>query len=224
MRVLIADDETELLNALRAIFENEHYTVDTAENGQDALTLLEDNRYDAAVLDVMMPQMSGIEVLRAIRAEKNATPVLLLTALSAVDDRVTGLDTGADDYLVKPFATRELLARVRALLRRPETCLENELRFLDIRLDGGSGQLCRGNIGIRLNNKEYQVMELLMRTPRRLISAERFISQIWNDDAEQSLVWVNIASLRKKLAQLDSEAAIHSRRGVGYLLEERKSC
>ncbi|MGN0747468.1 MAG: response regulator transcription factor [Aristaeellaceae bacterium] len=223
MRILIADDETALLHALQVIFERQHYTVDTAEDGETALQLLEERAYDAAVLDVMMPRRSGLEVLSAVRAGGISTPILILTARSAVCDRVDGLDQGADDYLVKPFATQELLARVRALQRRPGVCAPQVLRYGDLQLDLRKGMLESKGVGIALNNKELQVMELLMRNHDIVLSPAKFIERIWEEDTDVSLVWANIATIRKKLAQLDASVTICSRRGIGYVLEQR-SC
>ena len=223
MRILIADDEAEITRALQTILERNHYTVDAVGSGREALDYLAGIQYDCAVLDVMMPGVDGLEVLRCMREGGDRTPVLLLTAKSTVADRVEGLDAGADDYLPKPFASQELLARLRALLRRrPTEYAPAALCFGDVRLEPATGELCCGAQRVRLCRKEYQVMEQFLRAPQTPLSARRLMERVWAAESEAgvSVVWVNIAYLRRKLEQLGSRVSIRSVRGIGYLLEE----
>ena len=221
VRILLADDEVEITRALKIMLERCQYTVDTVSDGLDALDHLENTEYDAVVLDIMMPGLDGLSVLRQMRSRGNATPTLLLTARGTVEDRVQGLDAGADDYLPKPFSSTEFLARVRALLRRRPAYVREQLRVGDLVLDTASCVLSCGDESVRLAAKEFQMMELLMRNPGVILSAQTFMERIWGfeSEAEINVVWVNIAYLRKKLVTLGSEAGIRSVRGVGYTLE-----
>lgn len=221
VRILLADDEMEITRALKIMLERCQYTVDTVANGLDALDHLENTEYDAVVLDIMMPGLDGLSVLRQMRSCGNATPTLLLTARGTVEDRVQGLDAGADDYLPKPFSSTEFLARVRALLRRRPAYVHEQLRVGDLILDTASCVLSCGGESVRLAAKEFQMMELLMRNPGVILSAQTFMERIWGfeSEAEINVVWVNIAYLRKKLSTLGSRASIRSVRGVGYTLE-----
>lgn len=222
MRILLADDEAEIARALKTMLERSQYTVDVARDGREALDFLENASYDAVVLDVMMPHLDGLTVLRRMRAAGNSTPTLLLTAKSGIDDRVAGLDAGADDYLSKPFSSQEFLARVRALLRRRPAYVAEALRFGDLTLDTGSCVLSCGNQSVRLSGKELQMMELLLRNTGVILSAQTFLERIWGfgSEAEINVVWVNITYLRKRLTALGSRVAIRSVRGVGYTLED----
>ena len=221
MRLLLAEDELEMSNALVAILKHSNYSVDAVFDGQDALDYLETGLYDAAILDIMMPKMDGITVLTKIRAAGNDVPVLLLTAKSEIDDRVTGLDAGADDYLTKPFAMKELLARVRAITRRQGEVMNAKLQFANVELDRSTYQVATEQGSIRLANKEYQMLEMLMTNPGQIISLDRFMDKIWGYDTEteQNVVWVYISYLRKKLASLDAKVNIKAARGLGYCLE-----
>lgn len=223
MKLLLAEDERELSRALVALLRHNNYTVDAVYNGTDALDWAKAGDYDGIILDVMMPGKNGFEVLRELRGEGNRTPVLILTARSEVDDRITGLDIGADDYLPKPFATGELLARIRAMLRRKEDYTPDILSFGDLRLDRGSFELSCGGKSVRLGGKEFQMMEMLMETPRRVVSADRFMEHIWgwDSEAEMNVVWVYVSYLRRRLAALDSGVEIRATRGQGYSLEEK---
>lgn len=222
MRILLADDEAEIARALKTMLERSQYTVDVAYDGREALDFLESTSYDAAVLDVMMPQVDGLTVLRRMRAAGNTTPTLLLTAKSEIDDRVAGLDAGADDYLSKPFSSQEFLARVRALLRRRPAYVAQVLQFGDLTLDTGSCVLTCGEQSVRLSGKELQMMELLLRNTGVILSAQTFLERVWGfgSEAEINVVWVNITYLRKRLSSLGSSVSIRSVRGVGYTLEE----
>lgn len=222
MRILLADDEAEIARALKTMLERSQYTVDVAYDGREALDFLESTSYDAAVLDVMMPQVDGLTVLRRMRAAGNTTPTLLLTAKSEIDDRVAGLDAGADGYLSKPFSSQEFLARVRALLRRRPAYVAQVLQFGDLTLDTGSCVLTCGEQSVRLSGKELQMMELLLRNTGVILSAQTFLERVWGfgSEAEINVVWVNITYLRKRLSSLGSSVSIRSVRGVGYTLEE----
>ncbi len=221
MRLLLAEDEKALSKALVAILMHNHYSVDAVYNGQDALDYLETDVYDGVILDIMMPKVDGITVLKRIRSVGNTIPVLMLTAKSEIDGRVLGLDSGADDYLTKPFAAKELLARIRVMTRRHTDAGNAILSFEDIALNRATFELSSGNSAIRLANKEFQMIELLLEHPGQVISAERFMEKIWgyDSDAELNVVWVYISYLRKKLAKLGSAVQIKVVRNVGYLVE-----
>ena len=207
---------------LEALLKREHYSVDVVHNGQDALDYGLAENYDCIVLDIMMPRLDGIQVLQALRAKNIATPVLLLTAKSQIEDRVTGLDSGADDYLPKPFDNREFTARVRALTRRGAEYTPSILTVGNVTLDCSNFELKCGSSCIRLGNKEFQILELLMRQKGRLISTEQFMEHIWGYDsnAEINVVWAYISYLRRKLGAVGANIRISARRGQGYVLEE----
>lgn len=221
MKLLLAEDERALSDALVVILKHNGYSVDAVCNGEEALEYLACGEYDGVILDIMMPRVDGIEVLRRIRAAGNAVPVLMLTAKSDIDDRVKGLDCGADDYLTKPFATRELLARLRAITRRSGGRAENILKVGDLTLDCSQFALCCAGGKLPLTAKEFGIMELLMRSPGRVISAERIMDSIWgsDSDAEISVVWTYLSYLRKKLKLLGSRASIRVVRNIGYTLD-----
>ena len=221
MRILLAEDERSLARAIVKIFEKNNYSVDAVYNGEDALIYIESGNYDVAVLDIMMPKMDGITVLRRVRAEGNQIPILVLTAKSEVDDKVRGLDSGANYYLTKPFDSKELLASIRAITRRGIT-VDSKLSFGNITLDRATFELASANGSFRLANREFQMMELLMSAPHHIISAERFMENIWgcDTDADISVVWVYISYLRKKLSALKADIQIKASRNAGYSLEE----
>ena len=221
MRLLLAEDEKDLADALEAMLKHNNYSVDVVDNGQDAYDYLMLDEYDGAILDVMMPQMDGVTVVKKIRENKKNTPVLLLTAKSEIEDKVYGLDSGADDYLTKPFVTRELLARVRSMTRRQSTFTSNVLELGNVSLSKYTFELSTEKDKVRLSNKEYQMMELLMRNPGNVIQTEQFLEKIWgyDSDSEINVVWVNISYLRKKLKALDANVQIKATRNVGYTLE-----
>lgn len=224
MRLLIAEDEADLAEALGAFFEKNHFSVDIVHDGRAACDYAEAGAYDAMVLDVMMPYMDGFAVLRTLRERGDKTPILMLTARGETRDRVTGLDLGADDYLPKPFEPDELLARVRALLRRSDTYRPSVLSLGNLSLDPATGELSCGTKRVRLSGREFQLMELFLRSPGMLFSAERLMEKIWgwDSEAEISVVWVNISNLRKKLKAIGSTVQISASRGLGYLLEAAK--
>ncbi len=224
MRLLLAEDEEDLSKALVAVLKHNNYSVDAVYNGQDALDYLETENYDGAILDIMMPKMDGLTVLRKIREAGNSVPVILLTAKAEIDDRVAGLDCGADDYLTKPFSMKELLARIRAMTRRKAETTDSVLTFEDISLDRSTYVLSCGNDAVRLASKEYQMLEMLMSNPKQIISVDQFMDRIWgfDSDTELNVVWVNISYLRKKLSSLNSCVSIKATRGLGYSLEGKK--
>lgn len=221
MRLLLAEDEKALSRALCAILLRNNYSVDPVYDGKEALEYLESDNYDGAILDIMMPKADGITVLKEIRKKGNLIPVLLLTAKSEIDDKVLGLDSGANDYLTKPFNSKELLARIRAMTRAQTAQASSKLQVGNVVLDRASYELSTTTGSYRLANKEYQMMEMLMTHPGALISTERFMEKIWGYDseAEMNVVWVYISYLRKKLAALHSNIRITVVRKSGYTLE-----
>ena len=222
MRILVADDEPEMTMVLEALLRRENYSVDVVHDGQDAMDYGLADNYDCLVLDIMMPKKDGIQVLQALRAQNVSTPVLLLTAKSQVEDRIAGLDSGADDYLPKPFHNGEFLARVRAMTRRGQVFTPSVLAAGNIRLDCSTFELRCGGSAIRLGSKEFQMLELLMRQKGRVVTTEQFMERIWGYDSEVeiSVVWAYISYLRRKLEAVGADARISTRRGFGYLLEE----
>ena len=223
MRLLLAEDELALSRAITAILKKNNYEVDAVYDGEEALDWLATNNYDGAILDIMMPRLDGIRVLRRVRAGGNNLPILILTAKSEVDDKVIGLDAGANDYLTKPFAAKELLARIRAMTRVQSAQNSSEMRMGNIRLNRATFELSSPTDSFRLANKEFQMMELLLNNPRHLISTEQFMERIWgqDSDAEINVVWVYISYLRKKLAALGADIQIKATRNAGYSLEEK---
>ena len=223
MRLLYAEDEKSLARAVSSLLTKNNYSVDVVHDGQDALDYLETGNYDGVILDVMMPKKDGFEVLQAMRARGDFTPVLLLTARSEIDDRVSGLDLGANDYLTKPFDMKELLARIRAMTRVLSVQTDKTLSRGNVTLDCSSYDLSGPDGSYKLAGKEYQMLEMLMRNPRKLISAETFMDRIWGFDseAETNIVWVYISTLRKKLKAIGADVEIKAQRGVGYYLEVR---
>lgn len=222
MRLLIAEDEVDLAEALTAFFEKNHFSVDAVHNGADAYEYAVSGGYDVVILDVMMPRMNGIQVLERLRAEGVKTPIMMLTAKGQKNDRITGFNAGADDYLPKPFDPDELLSRVRAILRRSEAYQPTVLTYGDVTLDPTTGLLSCGGQWLRLGGRELQVMELLIRSPRQVFSAERIMERVWgwDNEAEINVVWVNISNLRKKLRAIGSHVTLRANRGLGYVLEE----
>ena len=222
MRLLIAEDELDLAEALTVFFEKNHFSVDAVHNGFDAYEYAASGGYDGVILDVMMPKMNGIQVLERLRAEGCRTPIMMLTAKGQKDDRITGFNAGADDYLPKPFDPDELLSRVRAMLRRSEAYQPSVLAWGDVTLDPGTGLLACGGQSVRLGGREFQVMELFLRNPRQVFSAERIMERIWgwDNEAEINVVWVNISNLRKKLKDIGSRVTLKVNRGLGYALED----
>ena len=221
MRILLAEDEPELNRALVAVFTKNNYSVDAVFDGADALAYLTEGEYDCAVLDVMMPKMDGITVLKTIRKAGKTLPVLILTAKSEIDDRILGLDSGADDYLTKPFAVKELLARVRAITRRLTVSVDDALTYGNCTLSRSTYLLSTPEGETRLTNKEFQMLEMLMSAPNQVVSPEQFMEKIWgfDSDSDISVVWVYAAYIRKKLAAIKANVGIKSLRNAGYTLE-----
>lgn len=220
MRILIVEDEKALSRVLVKIFEKNYYSVDTVYNGQEALNYIATGNYDIVLMDVMMPVMDGITALKKIRADGNQIPVLLLTAKSEVDDKVMGLDSGANYYITKPFDTKELLAAVRAITRKEEQT-DNRLHFGNITLDTSTYELASDTDSVKLTNKEFQMMEIFMSNPKILVSADTLMERIWgyDSDSEINVVWAYISYLRKKLKNLNANFTIKSSRNSGYSLE-----
>lgn len=223
MRLLLAEDEKELSKALTAILKHNGYSVDAVYNGKDALDYLLGGDYDCAILDIMMPLLDGISVLKGIRHEGLDLPVIMLTAKSEIDDRVFGLDSGADDYVTKPFVAKELIARIRAVTRRKSETESPNLAFENITLNRSTCELSSDKASVRLANKEYQMLEMFMSNPRQIISPDRFMEKIWglDSDTEQNVVWVYISYLRKKLAKVGANVQIKAARNMGYSLEAK---
>lgn len=223
MRLLIAEDEKSLSRALAAILTRNNYSVDTVYDGEAALEYLEATNYDGLILDVMMPKMDGITVLKTLRARGNTTPVLILSAKSEIDDKVLGLDSGANDYLTKPFDAKELLARIRAITRIQNTGTSSQTTYGNITLDCATYELSSSSGFFKLANREFQMMELLISNPTHLIPTQRFLEKIWgyDSDVEINVVWVYISYLRKKLDALGATIQIKAVRNAGYFLEEK---
>ncbi|MBR3533251.1 MAG: response regulator transcription factor [Clostridiales bacterium] len=222
MRILLAEDERSMSRALCAILEKNNYSVDAVYDGEAALRYLRTGDYDAAILDVMMPQMDGIEVLKAIRRDGSLIPVIMLTAKSQIEDKIEGLDSGANDYLTKPFDSQELLARIRAMTRVSTVQADSVLRFGNITLDRTSCEL-KGPAGqVKLSGKEYQMLELLMLNPGMPISGDRLFDKIWGPDSDSdvSVVWTFLSYLRKKLEKTGADVKIKASRNIGYTLEK----
>ena len=222
MRLLLAEDEEAMAEAVIDFLEYHHYEVDWANNGTDALEHARMGIYDVLVLDIMMPGMDGITVLRTLRGEGNTTPVLLLTARGEIRDKVIGFESGSDDYLTKPFALEELRVRVEALTRRGQTYQGERTAIGNLVLDRSGCALRAGEKTCPLSHREYQLAELFMRNPHIYFSADTLLDRVWGMDAdvEYGTVWVHISGLRKKLETLGADVEIRSKRGVGYALEE----
>lgn len=224
MKLLLAEDERSLSKALTAILEHNGYTVDAVYDGVEALEYLEMGEYDGLILDIMMPRMDGMTALQKIREQGNQIPILMLTAKSEVDDKVAGLDNGANDYLTKPFASKELLARIRAMTRTQTVAVTSVLQFGNISLDQATKELSSPSGEFHLTNKEFQVMELLMSNPKNVIPTERIMERVWGYDsnAELNVVWAYISYLRKKLTALHADIQIKATRNTGYSLEVKQ--
>lgn len=222
MRILLAEDENALSSALAAILKHNNYSVDTVYDGQAALEYLESEIYDLLILDIMMPKKDGITVLKELRKHNNQIPVIMLTAKSEIDDKILGLDCGADDYVTKPFVAKELLARIRAVTRRKSGVADNVLSFGNVVLNRATYELSVKENAVKLGHKEFQMFEMLMENPSGVISAERFMEKIWGYDSEteMSVVWTYISFLRKKLAGIGANVQIKANRNIGYSLEK----
>ncbi len=224
MRILVAEDNRSYCRALTAILEHSNYTVDAVYTGTDALEYAIANLYDGLILDIMMPGMDGMEVIRRLRAANVYTPVMILTAKSQVADRIEGYDAGADDFLSKPFHSDELLARVRALVRRRPSYRPDTLFFEGLTLDAADHSISGLKGRTKLTGKEFQILELLARDPGRSVSADEFCKRVWGweEMPDMSVVRVHISSLRKKIAEVCDGVTILGERGVGYSLQKTK--
>lgn len=221
MKLLLAEDEPSLSRALKVILEKNFYTVDVVDNGEDALDYLLLSDYDCAVLDIMMPKLDGLSVLTRVRQEKRSLPILMLTAKSEIDDRVAGLDGGANDYLTKPFDPKELLARIRAMTRTAAST-GHMMTAGNTTLDQNTGEIAACDGKIRLSNKEFQILQYFFANPGHVLSADRLFEKLWDvdSDADISTIWVHISNIRKKMASVGSDLAIRAVRGSGYVLEK----
>lgn len=222
MRILVVEDEPDLNDVIVKKLESEHYAVDWCMNGDEALDYINCAEYDAVILDIMLPGINGLEVLRRIRSQSNKTPVLLLTARDSIEDRVAGLDKGADDYLVKPFAFDELLARIRAMIRRSSGHVSNVLSVADLSMDCDFREVTRGGISISLSSKEFAILEFMMHNKGIVLTREKISQHIWNYDYEggSNVIDVYIRYLRKKIDDDFPGKLIHTIRGAGYVLKE----
>lgn len=226
MRILIVEDEKSLAMVLSELLAMEGYYTDVAYNGEDGLDNALSGIYDLIILDVMLPKMNGIQVLSEIRSREMTVPVLMLTAKSEIDDKVCGLDNGADDYLTKPFNSKELLARIRALARRKEkTIVDENVKFADISLDKSTHEILKGDEKVKLSKKEYDLIELLILNYGKVVSKESLVMKIWgyDTDVEYNSIEVYISFLRKKLKAVGSEIHISTARGLGYTIKENKN-
>ena len=221
LNILVVDDDKNTRLYMSALLERAGYTVSTAENGARALKALESTHADLIVLDVMMPGLDGVTLLKRLRSNGIKTPALFLTARSEIDQRIEGLDAGADDYLPKPFSTGELLARVRAMLRRKDNYTPDLLSFGSLLLNRSTYEIIYNDESKTLSGKEFQVIEMLMQNPNNIVTAEQLITHIWGWDAsvDTSVVWVHISNIRKKIDSLGALVSIKFVRNVGYILE-----
>lgn len=224
MRLLLAEDEEALSRAVCAVLKKNNYEVDPVFNGKDALDYIRTGAYDGAILDIMMPEMDGVSVLKRIRDEGISIPIIMLTAKSEVDDKVLALDMGSNDYLTKPFDMKELLARIRSILRISNIQTSSKLKFKNLILDQTSYELSTSYGSYKLTNKEYQMMELLISSPHNIFSADLFLEKIlgYESDVDINVVWVYISYLRKKISSLKADVIIKATRGVGYSLEDKE--
>ena len=222
MRILVAEDDQRLRKSLVHILQVNHFLADGVSDGTDALAYASTGEYDGLVLDIMMPGLDGIQVLKTLRSRGVTTPALFLTARAEISQRVEGLDAGADDYLPKPFSTAELLARVRAMLRRRDTFSPDLLTVGSVTLNRSTYELLCGKASCSLSGREFQVLEMMMRSPRIIITTESFLTHIWGWDTEvdTSVIWVHVSNLRKKLQAIGAPLRIRFVRGAGYILEE----
>ncbi|QSV46930.1 response regulator transcription factor [Geobacter benzoatilyticus] len=224
MKILVVEDEKKVSSFIKRGLEEERYEVESAFNGEEGLKMALDKGYDLIVLDVMLPKKDGLSVVRELREKKNATPVLMLTAKDSVEDIVAGLDSGSDDYLTKPFAFAELLARVRALVRRSEQDRGAEIRFVDLRLDPVTHKVWRKDKEIDLTAKEYSLLEYFMRNPNQVLTRTMIAEHVWDYtfDSFTNIIDVYVNYLRKKIDREADKKLIHTVRGVGYILKEEE--
>ena len=223
MKILVVDDEVQLADAIVQILKQHKYEAEAVYDGEDGYHYAMTNLYDVIILDIMMPKMDGITLLKTIRREKISTPVLMLSAKSEIGDKVLGLNVGADDYLTKPFDSSELLARINAISRRKGEFMGDELVFDDLSLDKNAHELCSGGNKIQLSAKEYQIIEMLLKDAGKTLPKEKFVEKIWGFDseAEYNTIEVYVSFLRKKISAIGSTVTIKSLRGIGYKLEKK---
>ena len=221
MKILLVEDSKQLNKALAAVLKRNSFVVDSAFDGEEALFFIKEFQYDAIILDVMLPEINGIEVLKKARQDGLKTPVIMLTAKSTTEDKIVGLDAGADDYLTKPFVVKELMARIRALTRRNNSIL-NTYSYKDIILDPNTYELKSKNV-VKLTSKEFKLMEFLIKNQGIFVSTEKILSSVWefDSDVDVSVIWVFISTLRKHLESAGSNLTIKASRGIGYRLEEK---
>ena len=220
MRLLVVEDEKKLNDLITKKLEKEYYGVDSCFDGEEAVRYVEGTEYDAIILDIMLPKLDGFEVIKRIRAKKNKVPILLLTARDNIDDKVKGLDYGADDYLVKPFIFEELMARIRVLLRRNSGNADNIITIANLKVDLDAKTVFRDDVLIKLSGREYSILEYLIRNKGKILSRERIEDHIWNYDYEggTNVIDVYIRYLRKKIDDSYTPKLIHTIRGLGYVL------
>ena len=220
MRLLVVEDEKKLNELITKKLKKEYYGVDSCFDGEEAIRYVEGTEYDAVILDIMLPKLDGFEVIKRIRAKKNKVPILLLTARDNIDDKVKGLDYGADDYLVKPFIFEELMARIRVLLRRNSGNADNVITIANLKVDLDAKTVFRDDLLIKLSGREYSILEYLIRNKGKILSRERIEDHIWNYDYEggTNVIDVYIRYLRKKIDDSYTPKLIHTIRGLGYVL------
>lgn len=223
MTILVVEDEIKITRFIKKGLEMEHYTVETAYDGEEALEKAEINSYDLIILDIMLPKVDGIEVCRRLREQKVETPIIMLTAKDTVEDRVKGLDVGADDYLIKPFAFGELLARIRALLRREKTVHSTKLQVADLVMDPATHEVFRGDKELKLSSKEYRLLDYMMRRPGHVCTRTMIGEHIWgyNFKDDSNVIDVYISYLRKKIDSGFKQKLIHTVRDVGYKIQDK---
>mgnify|MGYP003294046529 CR=1 FL=1 len=220
MRILVVEDDRDISSAICKVLKLNNFYTDAVYDGVEALKYLDYDEYDCVILDIMMPRLDGLSTVKKMRERNDFTPVIILTAKADIDDKVLGLDTGADDYLSKPFSMKELVARVKALTRRKNTVI-NKFEFGNVTLNTKTFEMSSKDSSVRLLNKEYQLMEMLMVNSNILLSTDKIMNTVWgfDNDSEINVVWVNISSLRKKLASINANITIKAVRGLGYSLE-----
>ena len=221
MKILLAEDTRDLNNAVSTVLRFEKHEVDSAYDGDEAMEKIMNNGYDVIILDIMMPKRDGLSVLRELREKNIRTPVLMLTAKAEIEDRIAGLEAGADDYLPKPFATGELIARIRALGRRSENYSDSVMKAGNLTLDANRYEVRAGDKSVSLTNKEYQLLELFVQHPGYVFSTDHLMEKIWGTETDSGIdvVWTHIGFVRKKLRSIDADVEIKTIRGAGYALE-----
>nr|WP_241634591.1 two-component system response regulator RppA [Fusobacterium gastrosuis] len=224
MKILVVEDEKDLNSVITRHLKKNNFSVDSVFDGEEALNFLEYENYDLVILDIMMPKLNGYEVIKKLRTKQNETPVLMLTAKDNIEDKVKGLDLGADDYLVKPFDFNELLARIRAIIRRKYGNSSNQLSIDDLVLNISKKTVTRDGISIELTGKEYEILEYLMQNKGHILSREQIREHVWDFDydGESNVIDVLIKNIRRKIDKLDSKSLITTKRGLGYVIKENE--